>query len=326
MIADQLEAILENGHHAESEEIDFDDAEIGAVFLVPLHDDAAGHGGGFERNDVIETSLADDHAAGVLAEMARHVLQGYDDIEKFADLQVVEVEAGFAELFFLCVFFVVIAPHGGEGGNFVERGHIEAEDFARFARGEASAIRDDVGGHGGAVFSVALVDVLNDALALIAAGEIDIDVGPFAALFGEEALEEEVHADGVDGGDAEGVADGAVGGGTASLAEDALFAGEADEVPDDEEVAAEAELFDEREFLFDLLAGAVVIGLIAAARAFVSEFGEEGGDGFVGRKRVFGELIAEVGEGEVRGVRRWPGCWRWLRGCRRRAAPFRRGF
>ena len=53
-------------------------------------------------------------------------------------------------------------------------------------------------------------------------GKIDIDVGPFAALFGEEAFEEEVHADGVDGGDAERVADGAVGGGAASLAQDAL--------------------------------------------------------------------------------------------------------
>ena len=55
-----------------------------------------------------------------------------------------------------------------------------------FARGGASAISDDVGGHGGAVLAVALVDVLDDALALIAAGKIDIDVGPFAALFGEK--------------------------------------------------------------------------------------------------------------------------------------------
>src|SRR5579864_1550734 len=32
VIADELEAVFENGHHAESEEIDFHDAEIGAVF------------------------------------------------------------------------------------------------------------------------------------------------------------------------------------------------------------------------------------------------------------------------------------------------------
>ena len=254
---------------------------------------------GSRGTTLIETPLADDHAAGVLAEMARHVLQRDDDVEKFADFQVVEVEAGFAELFLLCVLRVVITPHGGEARDFVERGDIEAEDFAGFARGEASAIGDDVGGHGRAVLAVALVDVLDDALALIAAGEIDIDVGPFAALFGEKAFEEQIHADGVDGGDAERVADGAVGGGAASLAEDALLAGEAHEVPDDEEVAAEAEFFDEREFAFDLLAGAVVIGLIAAARAFVGQLPEEGGDGFAGRQRVFGELVAEIGEREA---------------------------
>ncbi len=101
--------------------------------------------------------------------------------------------------------------------------------------------------------AVALVDVLDDALALVAGGEVDIDIGPFAALFGEEAFEEEVHADGVDGGDAERVADGAVGGGAAALDEDALLAAEANDVPDDEEVAGESELLDEFEFPVRLL-------------------------------------------------------------------------
>ena len=76
VIANQFDGVFEHGHHAEAEQIDFDDAHVGAVFFVPLHDDAAGHGGGFQRNDGIELSLADDHAAGVLAEMARQVLHG----------------------------------------------------------------------------------------------------------------------------------------------------------------------------------------------------------------------------------------------------------
>ncbi len=114
VIADELEAVFENGHHAEPEEIDFHNAEVGAVFLVPLHDDAARHRCGFERHDVVEAPLGHDHAAGVLAEMAREILQRDYDVEKFADLQVVEIETGFAELFFLRVFLVVIAPHGGE--------------------------------------------------------------------------------------------------------------------------------------------------------------------------------------------------------------------
>ena len=76
VVANEFDGIFEHGHHAEAEQIDFDDAHVGAIFFVPLHDDAAGHGGGLERDDGIELSLADDHAAGVLAEMARHILHG----------------------------------------------------------------------------------------------------------------------------------------------------------------------------------------------------------------------------------------------------------
>jgi hypothetical protein len=41
-----------------------------------LHDDAAGHACGFEGNDGIELSLADHHAAGMLAEVTWKVLHG----------------------------------------------------------------------------------------------------------------------------------------------------------------------------------------------------------------------------------------------------------
>ena len=132
----------------------------------------------------------------------------------------------------------------------------EAERLADLARGGAAAVGDDVGGHGRAELAVALVDVLDDALALVAAGQVDIDVGPLAALFGEEALEEQVHADRIDGGDAERVADGAVGGRAAPLRQDAVFAAEAHDVPDDEEVAGQMQLFDQRQLALDLAARA----------------------------------------------------------------------
>ena len=83
----------------------------------------------------------------------------------------------------------------------LERGDFEAQRLAHFARGGAAAIGDDVGGHGRAQLAEALVDVLDGALALVAAGQVDIDVGPLAALFGKEALEQQVHAHRIDGGD-----------------------------------------------------------------------------------------------------------------------------
>ncbi len=129
---------------------------------------------------------------------------------------------------------------------------VEAEGFADFAGGGFSAVGDDVGGHGGAELAVALVDVLDGLLALVAGGQVEVDVGPLVAVFVEEALEEEVHADGVDGGDLEGVADDGVGGAAAALDEDVVVFAEADDVPDDEEVAGEAEFFDEGELVFGL--------------------------------------------------------------------------
>ena len=139
-------------------------------------------------------------------------------------------------------------------GQPIDERWIEAQRLADLARGAASAIGDDVGRHAGAVPAVFLVDVLNDALAAIAARQIEIDVGPLAALFGQEALEEQLHADRIDRGDAEAVAHGAVGRRPAPLHEDVLLPAEIDDVPDDEEVAGELELLDEIELARDLRA------------------------------------------------------------------------
>src|SRR5450631_130299 len=168
----------------------------------------------------------------------------------------VEVESGIAEAAVERVVFIVKFPGGNGGGNLVERFRIEAQRFAHFARGHAVAIGDDVGGHGGAALAISLVNILDDFFALVAAGQIKINVGPLAALFGKEPLEEQFHAHGINCRDAERVADGTVGGGTASLDQNILFAAVADQVPDDEEVSGEFEFFDERQFFFDLAAGA----------------------------------------------------------------------
>ncbi len=252
MLWDEGEAIFEDGHHAEAEEVDFDDAEVGAVFLVPLDDGAAGHGGALERNDVVELALADDHAAGVLAEVAREVLQADAELEVFGDARVLDVEAGVVEGVGHGVVLAAPLPLADERGEAAEGFLVEAEGFADFARGGLAAVGDDVGGHGGAELAVALVDVLDGLLAFFFGGEVEVDVGPLAAVLAEEALEEEVHLDGIDGGDFEGIANSGVGCGTAALDEDVVLFAVADDVPNDEEVAGEAEAGDEGELAVDL--------------------------------------------------------------------------
>ena len=229
------------------------------------------------------------------------------------------------------VVFVFPLPGADEFAEAVEGCGIEAERLAGFAGGGASAVGDDVGGHGGAELAVALIDVLNGALALRSAGQVEIDVRPLAALFRQEALEEQVHADGIDGGDAERVADHAVGRRAAPLHQNCLAQAELHDVPDDEEVSGEFELGDQRELALRLLLGAgkkfgVVLGEIAV--------------GECPRRCVFQGTIASsrpvwdgIGRGSGsrgrssgrRGGRRARRCWRWLRGDRGRAAASRAG-
>ena len=73
----QVEAILEDSHHAKAKQVDLDDAEVSTILLVPLHDCSAWHGRTFQRHNAIQTPLADNHAAGMLTKMARQILDAH---------------------------------------------------------------------------------------------------------------------------------------------------------------------------------------------------------------------------------------------------------
>ena len=72
----------------------------------------------------------------------------------------------------------------------------------------------------GAFAAVLLVDILNHLFAALML-EVDVDVGGFVAILGDEPLEQDVDPIGIDGRDAQAIADGRVGRRAASLAEDA---------------------------------------------------------------------------------------------------------
>ena len=81
MLRDEIKAVFDDCHHAEAKEVDFDDLHSRAVFLIPLDDGATGHGGAFQRNDLVKHAKADDHAPGVLAEMTGQVLHAQAELE-----------------------------------------------------------------------------------------------------------------------------------------------------------------------------------------------------------------------------------------------------
>ena len=63
MARNEFDGVLEHRHHAQAEQVHLDEAQIGAVFLVPLNDSAARHGRALDGDNAIEHSGADHHAA-----------------------------------------------------------------------------------------------------------------------------------------------------------------------------------------------------------------------------------------------------------------------
>ena len=257
MLRDKAETFFEHSHHAEPEQIDLDDTEVSAIFLVPLHNNAIGHGCRFEGDDGIKLSLTNDHAAGMLAEMPWQVLNGNREFDELAQSRMAKIEAGIGKLALQRFIRTFVFPRTHNRGKTIERLLVETHGLANLASGKTSAIGNDVSSHGGAKFSVGLIDVLNDTLALVAAGQIEIDVGPLAAFVGEEALEEQAHLYRVHGGNAEHITDDAVGRRTTTLHKNVLLAAEADDVPHDDEIACQCELFDQRYLTLDLNLSAV---------------------------------------------------------------------
>ena len=107
-------------------------------------------------------------------------------------------------------------------------------------------------------------------------------------------------------------------------------AAELDDIPDDQEIAGEIELFDQRQFALDLCLGALPqrssAGMIAIARAFVGALAQERIHGFARRNGIARELIAEIGERELQTIRELRGVGDGFRDIGEEARHFVRRF
>ncbi len=272
MRLDEVDAQVEGGEHAQAEEVDLDQADGGAVVLVPLENAPVLHAAPLDGADLDDRPVADDHAAGVDAEMPREALDLLRQVDhRLGDVVVLGVGQAVA---------VGLLRPGVEGALGM------AEGLAHVPDRRLRPVGDDVGHLGRVLPAVALVDVL-DGLFPSPVLDVEVDVGRAVALRRQEALEQQLEADGVGVGDAQGVTDGAVGHAAPALAEDVVAPAELDDVPDDQEVAGEAERFDQGQFVLDLF----VCGCVARVPAFGASPGElpeprhlgvAGGNGVVG--------------------------------------------
>ena len=68
---DPVDALLDRREHPEPEQVDLQEAGVAAAVLVPLADLAAGHRRRLHGDEVDQRPRRDDHAARVLADVAR---------------------------------------------------------------------------------------------------------------------------------------------------------------------------------------------------------------------------------------------------------------
>ena len=86
--------------------------------------------------------------------------------------------------------------------------------------------------------------------------------------------------------------------------ENFVFQAELHDVPDDQEITFQPELFDQREFTFDLLPRLFVIWTEAFPRAFVGALAEKRRHRFVIADRILRKFVAEILQGELQAGRK----------------------
>src|SRR5579884_1510082 len=158
-------------------------------------------------------------------------------------------------------------------GQAVQLVRRQAQRLAHVADRAARLVGDVGRDERGVLAPVALVDVLEHLLAVLAR-EVDVDVRQRGQLLVQEAADEQLVANGIDVGQAEHVGDDRASRRAASLGGDALAAGEGHQVPDDEEVAGQPVTLDQPQLVAQLRADLAVGVAVALQRALAAARGQ----------------------------------------------------
>src|SRR5438093_12616365 len=103
------------------------------------------------------------------------------------------VKPGLAKVIFHGVCRSFPFPGIDQGGQAAQSLLLKAQCLANLARSRSPTVGNDIGSHRGSELSVALIDILNGALSLVPAWQVQVDIRPLSSLLREEALEQKVH-------------------------------------------------------------------------------------------------------------------------------------
>ena len=181
----------------------------------------------------------------MLRQMAREGQQPVDQFLQLHDQRIAHVQPRIAEAPFLHAAGMA-APHGAAD----PRGDIfrQAQHLADFPHRAARAVMDDGRGYGGAIATIAGVNMLDHLLTPFML-EIDVDIGWFVAILRNETGKEQVMPGRIDRGDPQIIANRRIGRRSASLAQDRWIeaAGKLHRFIDGQKIAGVIAAADQRE-------------------------------------------------------------------------------
>ena len=268
-LLDHGQRVADDGERAQPQKVHLEQAEVLQRVLGELRRDHAVVG--LQRHIFVHGPAGDQHARGVGRGVARHPLELARRIDELLHALVVVV--GRLEL--RIDGERLVERHVQREGNHL--GHSVGFGVAHVQHA-AHVPHDRLGGHCAegddlrdVIRAVAPGDVI-DHLAAPLVVEVDVQIGHGDALRVQEALEEQVVFERIDGGDVQAVAGQRAGAAAASGAdEDAVFLGEVHIVPDDEEVVHIAHALDDRQLVIEPLARVLPVGGVMALEALLAE-------------------------------------------------------
>ncbi len=190
---DVVDAVLDRGEHPEPEQVDLEEARVGARVLVPLAELAPGHRRRLHGHELDQRARRDDHPARVLRDVAREPGDLAREPRECAPALRVVLAGELRDL----LPHPLRVPAVGDPREPLELGKREPERLADVADRAARAVRREAGDERGVLAPVALGDADDELLADVAR-EVEVDVRDRGELTVEEASERELVRDGVD--------------------------------------------------------------------------------------------------------------------------------
>ena len=195
-LGDLLDAVLDGREHPQAEEVDLEEAGVGAGVLVPLADLSAGHCCRLNCHELDERPAGDDHPAGVLRDVARQAGDLARQLGEGAPARREQPPLGIGEQGELLGHLPRV-PAVGDAREPLQLREREPERLADVANRAARSVGREARDERRVLTAVALGDA-DDQLLADVAREVEVDVRHRHELAVEEAAEREVLRDRVD--------------------------------------------------------------------------------------------------------------------------------